>query len=358
MVLDAPDNLNNCLNDSSDPSIKNCLNNDLKNSAVESWPFQDHIKAPSKSVATYLSPASLANYLPKDSHYYLFLDIDGTLAQFTHDPKDSYVPKSTLSLIQQLQAVKVDTAVVTGRSLAEAKQMLNPLQLPIAATHGHEVDFAHYKKDDVTDIGSQFFPPYHYQYQYQYQNQAQSKSNPHGNTRVLAQLKQIKQSILDSCQHYPQLRIEDKPLSCAVHYREHPSLAQASQKLMLKAILGMENWELKQGKYVWEAVPKGINKGTAIMTLLTAMRSMPTDDKKPVTLIFIGDDITDEAGFKAINSLVTSNVTGTIPIHGMSIKVGNESTSAGYYLHNINEVAEFLQSLLTLSTAPNLSAHP
>lgn len=351
MVLDAPDNLNNCLNDSSDPSIKHCLNNDLKKSAVESWPFKDPRKAPSKSVATYLSPSSLANYLPKDSHYYLFLDIDGTLAQFTLDPKDSYVPKSTVSLIQQLQAVKVDVAVVTGRSLAEAKQMLNPLQLPIAATHGHEVDFAHYEKDDVTDSGSQLFSQYYYQYQ------AQSKFNPHANTRVLAQLKQIKQSIINSCQHYPQLRIEDKPLSCAVHYREHPSLAQASQKLMLKAIRGMEDWELKQGKYVWEAVPKGMNKGTAIMTLLIAMCSIPTDDKKPVTVIFIGDDVTDEAGFKAINSLATSNVTRTIPMHGMSIKVGNEFTSAGYYLHNTDEVAEFLQSLLTLITAPNLSAH-
>ena len=356
MVLDAPDNLNNCLNDSSDPSTKNCLNNDLKKSAVESWPFKDPIKAPSKSMSTYLSPSSLANYLPKNSHYYLFLDIDGTLAQFTLDPKDSYVPKSTVSLIEQLQAVKVGVAVVTGRSLAEAKQMLNPLKLPIAASHGHEVDFAHYEKDDVTDSGSQLFSQYYYQYQAQ--AQSKFKSNPHANTRVLAQLKQIKQSIFDSCQQYPQLRIEDKPLSCAVHYREHPCLAQASQKLMLKAIREMENWELKQGKYVWEAVPKGMNKGTAILTLLTAMRSIPTDDKKPVTVIFIGDDVTDEAGFKAINSLAISNVTGTIPMHGMSIKVGDESTSAGYYLHNINEVAELLQSLLTLITAPNLSAHP
>ncbi len=93
----------------------------------------------SKSTPICLAPDTFAEYLSYQNQYCLFLDIDGTLATFTLDPKDSFIPSTTLNILQQIQGLGVDIAVVTGRSLDNARTMLFPLVLPIAATHGLEI---------------------------------------------------------------------------------------------------------------------------------------------------------------------------------------------------------------------------
>lgn len=87
----------------------------------------------------YIQPNNFVDYLSNQQSYYLFLDIDGTLADFTLDPKDSVIPRTTLTILQKIQDYGVKIAIVTGRSLAEARQMLSPINLPIAATHGLEI---------------------------------------------------------------------------------------------------------------------------------------------------------------------------------------------------------------------------
>ena len=89
----------------------------------------------------YIPPKNFADYLSHQQGYCLFLDIDGTLADFTLNPKDSVIPTSTLTLLQKIQTHGMKIAAVTGRSLAEARLMLSPLTLPIAATHGLEIAF-------------------------------------------------------------------------------------------------------------------------------------------------------------------------------------------------------------------------
>ena len=77
--------------------------------------------------AIYIEPNSFADYLSCQQHYILFLDIDGTLAEFTVNPKHSFIPPATILLLQQIQQQGVKIAFVTGRSLIEARQMLFPL---------------------------------------------------------------------------------------------------------------------------------------------------------------------------------------------------------------------------------------
>ena len=266
---------------------------------------------------TLIGPDNLADYLSAVSHYCLFLDIDGTLAEFTLNPKDSFIPTSTLTLLQNIQSSGIQVGIVTGRSLVEAKQMLSPLQVPIAATHGLEMSW---KQDPMGEID-------------------------------LLELSQIKQNLTMACQPYPDLRIENKPYSCALHYRKDPTLADISHSLMSNAIHSLDNWTLKPGKYVWEAVPKGINKGTAILALQQYM-----SQSQPLCPIFIGDDITDEVGFEAVQNLSipveqSTDSDSKFPkqLQGVGIKVGNEPTCANYYVQDIDAVSELLEGFVKIT---------
>ena len=65
--------------------------------------------------------------------------------------------------------------------------------------------------------------------------------------------------------------VEDKPYSVALHFRKNPVLADAAYTIMVETLKTHANWTLKSGKYVWEVVPKGVDKGSAILTLLKRM---------------------------------------------------------------------------------------
>lgn len=268
----------------------------------------------------YIPPKNFADYLSYQQDYFLFLDIDGTLADFTMNPKDSVIPDSTLILLQKIQSHGVKIAAVTGRSLAEARQMLFPLILPIAATHGLEIAF---------DDGS-------------YTNETNVVSV---DTMELAV---IKQAIIQSCIPFDDFTVENKPYSVALHFRQNPALADAAYTIMVETLKSHDNWTLKSGKYVWEVVPKGANKGSAILALLKKMQS-----NKSVFPIFIGDDITDEAGFMAVQGDSKSLEDDSQLIKGMGIKVGYEPTHANYYVHDIYEVTVLLDSFLSFCQQPN-----
>lgn len=268
----------------------------------------------------YIPPKNFADYLSHQQGYCLFLDIDGTLADFTLNPKDSVIPTSTLTLLQKIQTHGVKIAAVTGRSLAEARQMLSPLTLPIAATHGLEIAF-----DDSSD---------------------------HNGTNVVSvniiELAVITESIIQSCIPFDDFIVENKPYSVALHFRKNPALADVAYTIMVETLKSHDNWTLKSGKYVWEVVPKGANKGSAILALLKKVQS-----NKSVFPIFIGDDITDEAGFMAVQGESKSQEDDSQLIKGMGIKVGSEPTHANYYVHDTHEVTVLLDSFLSFCQQPN-----
>ena len=110
----------------------------------------------------------------------------------------------------------------------------------------------------------------------------------------------------------------------------------------LDCLTHFQAFELKAGKFVFELVPKGANKGSAIQHI---HQQAHLSDHYP---IFIGDDLTDEAGFQVINSL-----------KGCSIKVGTGNTVAQHRLENVTQVQAFLTELLALFKAQQqqLSLH-
>lgn len=270
----------------------------------------------------YMQPNLLADYLKHQKNCYLFLDIDGTLSDFTLNPKDSFVPYSTLSILGELQKHGIVVAIVTGRSLVEARKLLAPIELPIAATHGLEIaldnSLGKFEDEDLNDVNTLSIDT--------------------------LELDKIKQDILNSCAVYDDFFVESKPYSVALHFRKNPILADEAYRLMEEVLKPYPDWVLKPGKYVWEATPKGINKGAAILYLLDKIIDKASNN---ACAIFIGDDITDEAGFKAIQGLDKLGKGLDKPLKGLGIKVGRESTCAHYYVNDINEVTDLLHNLLS-----------
>lgn len=253
------------------------------------------------SSSSYISPKMILNdcNLNMDSNQVvLFLDIDGTISEFHPDPDKSIIHPEIINILKNLQQY-IQLILVTGRSILQAQKLIHPLQWNIAGSHGLELI---YQADLKTLI---------------------SLNKP--------QLQALKQYIQEQAVQIPDLRIEVKDYSVALHFREHPQLEDRVHAFALKCLNQFSDFELKAGKYVFELVPKGANKGSAIQQIIQQYHL--TDHYH----MFIGDDLTDEAGFKVINAL-----------HGCSIKVGLGQTLARYRLENVSQVQAFLKEFLNV----------
>jgi len=245
----------------------------------------------------FVTPNDIIDLLPSNKNYCLFLDIDGTLAPFQINPEQSFIPDTTLEIIKKIIELNIPVIAITGRDVKTASKLLQPIEMPIAGLHGLDIHLSsdHYIRPDLSHIN----------------------------------FKKLKQDIINSCEKYPELLIEDKGYSIALHYRKKPELENNAIYIMQQINYFHPQLKLNRGKFVVELVPKQADKGQAIQTILDHL------DLPLVHPIFIGDDLTDESGFICINQQF-----------GTSIKVGSGKTEAQYRLKDINSVSNFLFFLL------------
>ena len=208
----------------------------------------------------------------------LFLDFDGTLADLAPQPEAVRLADDLVALLRLLFShVDGALAIVSGRRLSDLDEFLHPLALPTAAEHGAQ--------RRLVDGQLVCLPPPDLQ---------------HAITAASAL----------AIQH-PRLRVEVKNAAVALHYRHAPELETLCLQIMTEAARASTGVELLCGKYVFEIKPAGVSKGTAIATF---MLHAPFAGRVP---LFAGDDVTDEAGFAAVQSL-----------GGSGIKVGDGETVA------------------------------
>ena len=130
--------------------------------------------------------------------------------------------------------------------------------------------------------------------------------------------------------------LEDKGLTLALHYRNAPAAARGAVAVAEAAAAASAGaLVLLRGKMVCELMPPGFDKGRAIAAF---MAEPPFAGRRPV---FAGDDLTDEAGFVAINR-----------IGGVSIRIGNGSPTAARFAHeSVTAMQAWLLDLLTVEAA-------
>lgn len=226
-----------------------------------------------------------------------FLDIDGTLISFAETPNAVTVDGALRSLLERLaQALGGGVALVTGRALADVERLFPGLALPVAGQHGAEFRGLSAALPEVLS----------------------------GDV-----LHQLRSGAEAARRAHPRLLFEDKGRSVAIHYRRAPALAPIARWLALRlAGAGRGQLVVQRGHYVEEVKSSSANKGDAIRRLLEepAFRGrMP---------VFIGDDVTDEDGFRVVNE------TG-----GVSIKVGSGPTVAHWRLRSPAAVLDWLSQV-------------
>jgi trehalose 6-phosphate phosphatase len=229
----------------------------------------------------------------------LFLDLDGTLLEFADQP-DAVEPSDRLKNLLGRLAEFSDGAVafVSGRTIEDLDRLLAPHRFALAGVHGNE-------RRDVDG------------------NRLPSGVDRRALDVLRARLERFRD------EHSGTI-VEDKGISLALHFRQRPDLGAEIDEYCAELDDDMPTgFELLRGNKVVEIKPTGQNKGTAIGRFMT---EPPFAGKTP---IFIGDDVTDEAGFEVVNRL-----------GGMSIKVDNGDTVARWHLPDIDAVLEWLEEAL------------
>jgi trehalose 6-phosphate phosphatase len=207
----------------------------------------------------------------------VFLDLDGTLLDIAETPGAVEVPDRLRADLAALwRRTGGALALVTGRTMVFVDEAFPDLRLPVAGLHGAEWRDAEGRRFDC----------------------AQG-----------AGLGAAKRLLGEKAADWPGVVVEDKGMAVAAHFRLVPQFEAAVRAFMESLTEGLgDRWLLQRGKSVVEIRPAGSDKGRAVERF---MSGPPFRGRRPLA---VGDDLTDEAMFSAVNRLA-----------GLSVRVGQVS---------------------------------
>lgn len=234
------------------------------------------------------------------SDWALFLDVDGTLLDFADIPGDVRVDPDLIDVLAVLHG-RLDgaLALVSGRRLAQLDALFAPLTLPAVGLHGLE-----HRED--------------------------GHQERHARPRALDEAVAWGQALAT---RYPGARVEDKGTTIALHWRAAPDAEDLLRQYADSILIELPGYHLQPGNMVVELRPDGAHKGSAVAGMLA---HPPFHGRRPV---FVGDDLTDEHAFAAVNSH-----------NGFGVLVGSRQPSAARYaLHDPADVRAWLQDGLDLA---------
>lgn len=234
---------------------------------------------------------SLASLL-SDGRVALFLDFDGTLVDIAASPDAVTVPQRLSNRLERLSRhLGGALALVTGRSIENLQNVLGPLALHVAGSHGSDVR----APDGIALRNGEPVP-----------------------LPVAQALSRF--AVANG------LLYERKAHGAALHFRVRPELETVAFNFAAE-LADNHGLTTKAGKCVIELVWPGADKGGAV-DLLAAR--IPFAGAMPV---FIGDDVTDEDGFAACTRL-----------GGFGIAVGDRASAAArYHLASVKDVHTWLE---------------
>ncbi len=199
------------------------------------------------------------------ANWALFLDLDGTLLDIAQTPDAVVVPGD---LAERIGAASVALggalAIASGRLLAEIDQLLAPLKLPAAGEHGAVIRLP----DGVYDELDCKIP-------YDWV-----------------------ETFLAASTQMPGVLIERKAHSVVAHYRRAPERMDELREIAVRLVaLAPSSFEILEAKMAIEIRPRTVSKARAVNRL---MQLAPFKGRLPV---FVGDDLTDHDGFKAVEAM-------------------------------------------------------
>ena len=252
----------------------------------------------------------VAQRLKSANHVLLLSDFDGTLTPIVDRPESTVLSEEAIRLLRKLAKNRRYTVgIVSGRALTDLKGKLDIEGVIYAGNHGLEIE----------GFGSDFLDPVAEEMRPFFQMLSQA---------LLATLRGIKGVF-----------VENKGLTLSVHYR---SVDDAEETRVKDAFARVTDplhvtgrIRVTEGKKVYEIRPHvDWDKGKAIAWLIARCRE--TRGKGGALPVYLGDDLTDEDGFKVIEKN-----------NGISVFVGEQSfpSVARYFLKSPQEVIELLKML-------------
>jgi trehalose 6-phosphate phosphatase len=233
-------------------------------------------------------------------HWCLFLDVDGTLIELTDSPLNTFADPELKTLLSHVaERLGGALALISGRSIEYLDALFSPLRLPAAGLHGVE--------------------------------RRKASGIMHGASFTDTQLTSAREAVNALVQAHPGTSVEDKGRTLAVHYRMAPQHeASVRQSLIDIAKPLGSNYHIQEGSMVLEIKPRGFTKATAIKAF---MQEPPFSGRKPV---FIGDDLTDQDGFRMVEDQ-----------GGISIAVGDR-VHGQFRFDTVSAVRAWLQEIAAL----------
>jgi trehalose 6-phosphate phosphatase len=237
----------------------------------------------------------------------VFYDFDGTLSEIVEDPDSARLVDGAADALTSLSAA-CPVAILSGRDLADVRERIGLPGLWYAGSHGFELT-----GPDGT----------HHQ-------------NPEAAASIPV-LTEAAADLADQLGHIPGVVVEHKRFGVAVHYRNADrdrvgevaaAVRTAGQRTALRVTTGREVIELRPN-IDWD-------KGKTLHWVLDYIRD--NEGAGPLLPIYLGDDITDEDAFDAVDD------------DGIAILVrhsddGDRATAARYALDDPGRVREFTERL-------------
>lgn len=194
----------------------------------------------------------------------LFLDIDGTLLDIAPRPEDVHVPGSLIETLARTSAwLGGALAIVSGRPFAQIDKLFAPLRLPGGAGHGAALRLPGGTIQSASDTYS-----------------------------VPDEWRALLKSAV---QMWPGVAVEEKVHSVTLHYRAAPDREDDVKKIADGLVArDPESYEALPGRKAIEIRHRALTKAVIVRSL---MAHAPFTGRIPV---FVGDDVTDQDGFRAV----------------------------------------------------------
>lgn len=239
----------------------------------------------------------------------LLTDFDGTLSPIAGRPEEAVLPDDTRRAIEALSSdPRVGVAVISGRALDDIKEKVDLPGITYAGNHGIEIEGPSLRF---------VYPP------------AQAAKPV---------MRRLHSALGRALSGIDGVVLEDKGITLTVHYRLVARERVGEVKRICEAAVdgprSRGQVRTTGGKMVYEIRPGVVwDKEDAVVLLLASWT--PSGEAGGLAF-FLGDDLTDEGGFRAVNAR-----------GGVSVFVGRpgRDTAARFSLRSPGEVPGFLRRL-------------
>ena len=238
----------------------------------------------------------------------LFLDYDGTLADFAPTPDEVYPDPELIDLLNRLKNdQRFQIAIISGRRLSHIRKLIPIQGLQLAGTYGVELQDSSGTPIDRLDFDE-----------------------------IRPILDRIKPIWLEYILPHQEFYLEDKVWTLALHAKfvdgdTAQEVIDRCRSVVEQMNLPGELFRVMGGNKFLEVAPTLANKGLTVRDLIS---KDPLEGALPV---YIGDDDKDEEAFEVI-----------LQFDGIAIKVDSQpgDTVAQVHFDSPNSIRQFLSSLI------------